>query len=76
MGYGLRVFELWYSRANRGLFCAAHLQQLGKRENRSRKDEIKAKLARQQAKTEQLFSEMGLQKQELGAAKLRAKSRL
>jgi acyl-CoA dehydrogenase len=55
----------------------AHLQQLGRRENRSRKDEIKAKLARQQAKTEQLFRDMGLQKQELGAAKFRAaKSKL
>jgi uncharacterized protein YaiL (DUF2058 family) len=55
----------------------AHLQQLGRRENRSRKDEIKAKLARQQAKTEQLFRDMGLQKQELGAAKFKAaKSKL
>jgi len=49
------------------------LNQLGRRENKTRKDEIKARIARQQARTEALFREMGLQKEELGAEKFKAK---
>lgn len=51
----------------------AHLNQLGRRENRQRKDDIQARIARQQGKTEQLFRSLGLERQELGAAKFRAK---
>jgi hypothetical protein len=51
----------------------AHLNQLGRRENKQRKDEIRARLARHAAKTEQLFREMGLTRHELGAAKFKAK---
>lgn len=50
-----------------------HLAQLGRRENRSRKDAIKAKLERQAAKTDQWFKQMGLQKTDLGVEKFRAK---
>jgi len=51
----------------------AHLAQLGKNENKQRRDQVKARIARQQAKTESLFQSMGLERQQLGAAKFRAK---
>ncbi|KIW27342.1 uncharacterized protein PV07_07089 [Cladophialophora immunda] len=51
----------------------AHLSQLGRRENKTRKDEIRARIARQQAKTEELFRTMGLDRNELGSAKFKAK---
>ncbi|EXJ62621.1 acyl-CoA dehydrogenase [Cladophialophora yegresii CBS 114405] len=54
----------------------AHLHQLGRRENKQRKDEIKARIARQLAKTEQIFRDMGIEKQELGAAKFKPKAKL
>ena len=51
----------------------AHLQQLGKRENRERKDEIIAKFARQKDTAAKLFKSLGLTPHELGAEKFRAK---
>jgi hypothetical protein len=51
----------------------AHLQQLGRRENKQRKDEVKRRLAEQQAKTEFLFRSMGVDRKELGAAKFNPK---
>lgn len=51
----------------------AHLQQLGRRENKQKKDIIKARLTRQQARTEELFREMRLERTELGAEKFKTK---
>jgi acyl-CoA dehydrogenase len=51
----------------------AHLNQLGRRENKSRRDHVRARIARQQAKTESLFAAMGLERHELGSAKFKAK---
>jgi acyl-CoA dehydrogenase len=51
----------------------AHLQQLGKRENKERKDDIIAKFARQSETTEKLFKQMGLTPYLLGAEKFRSK---
>jgi acyl-CoA dehydrogenase len=51
----------------------AHLAQLGRRENKQRKDVVKKRIAAQQAKTEQLFRELGIDRAELGAEKFRAK---
>jgi len=50
-----------------------HLQQMGKRENRSRKDEVIAKLALQKELTNKLFAEMGIQQKPLGVEKFRSK---
>lgn len=50
-----------------------HLQQMGKRENRSRKDEIIARLALQKELTNKLFAEMGIQQKQLGVDRLRSK---
>ncbi|KAK5311536.1 hypothetical protein LTR93_011689 [Exophiala xenobiotica] len=51
----------------------AHLHQLGRRENQSRGDDIKQRIAKQQAKTASLFKEMGLQRKEMGEEKFGAK---
>ncbi|OAG42475.1 hypothetical protein AYO21_03351 [Fonsecaea monophora] len=51
----------------------AHLHQLGRRENKQRKDEVKRRLAQQLAKTESLFQSMGVDRNELGNAKFNAK---
>ncbi|KIW20696.1 hypothetical protein PV08_01273 [Exophiala spinifera] len=53
-----------------------HLQQLGKRENRTRRDAIKAKLARQAQRSDELFRTMGVEKVALGAQKFQTKSKL
>ncbi|KAL6243728.1 hypothetical protein RBB50_009161 [Rhinocladiella similis] len=53
-----------------------HLQQLGKRENRTRKDDIRVKLARQAARSDELFRTMGVKKVALGAQKFETKSKL
>jgi acyl-CoA dehydrogenase len=50
-----------------------HLQQMGKRENRSRKDEVIAKLKLQKELTERLYAEMGIKPKMLGVDKLRSK---
>jgi acyl-CoA dehydrogenase len=51
----------------------AHLAQLGKRENRERRDEIVAKFQRQSETTAKMFKSMGLEPQLLGAEKFRSK---
>ncbi|KEF60600.1 acyl-CoA dehydrogenase [Exophiala aquamarina CBS 119918] len=51
----------------------AHLQQLGKRENKQRSAEVIARIARQENKTEQLFRQLGIERKELGAEKFKAK---
>ncbi|KIV91385.1 hypothetical protein PV10_05929 [Exophiala mesophila] len=51
----------------------AHLQQLGKRENKTRKDDIIARIAKQQERSAQLFRTLGVERNELGAAKFKAK---
>jgi len=51
----------------------AHLQQLGKRENKQRAAAVTARIARQQNKTEQLFRQLGVERKELGAEKFKAK---
>ncbi|KAH0846365.1 hypothetical protein AYO21_07457 [Fonsecaea monophora] len=51
----------------------AHLSQLGRRENRQRAEEIRARIARQQAKTEEIFRSKGLDRNELGSAKFKAR---
>lgn len=51
----------------------AHLQQLGKRENRDRKDEIIAKFKRQSETTAKMFKSLGVEPQLLGAEKFRSK---
>jgi len=51
----------------------AHLNQLGRRENKTRKDDIKARLARHAARSDELFAELGLQRTQLGAEKFQKK---
>lgn len=51
----------------------AHLQQLGKRENKQRAAEVTARIARQQGKTEQLFKRLGVENKDLGSEKFKAK---
>lgn len=50
-----------------------HLQQLGRRENKFKGDWVREKIEKQRASTNRLFSEMGLEKKELGAAKFISK---
>lgn len=45
----------------------AYLQQLGKRENMGRKDEVRRRISRQQARTEELLQEFRIARQELYA---------
>lgn len=50
-----------------------HLQQMGKRENRSRREEVIAKLGNQKRRANELFAKMGVQQKQLGTDKLRSK---
>lgn len=52
-------------------YCWSGMFQLGRSENKQRKDIVNAGIARQQAKTEALFRERGLQRTELGAEKFK-----
>jgi acyl-CoA dehydrogenase len=54
----------------------AHLRQLGRRENRERKNLIRAKIERQQARTEAMFGELGVERTELGVGKFVVKGKL
>jgi len=54
----------------------AHLQQLGKRENRERKDEITGKFKRQRETTDKIFKSMGLQPHVLGVERSVPRSKL
>ena len=51
----------------------AHLQQIGKRENRQRRDEVIAKIKRQAATSDKMFRELGIKQIELGAEKFQKK---
>ena len=51
----------------------AHLQQLGRRENNKRKNEIRERLARQKARSDALFKQLGIERIDLGAEKFKAK---
>lgn len=46
-----------------------HLQQIGKRENRQRKDEIMSRIQRQKDTSEKMYREFGVRKVELGSEK-------
>jgi acyl-CoA dehydrogenase len=50
-----------------------HLQQMGKRENRSRREEVIAKLGNQKRRANELFAKMGVQQKQFGTDKLRSK---
>lgn len=45
------------------------MQQIGKRENKQRKDEIMAKLQRQKETSEKMYRDFGVRKVELGSDK-------
>lgn len=54
----------------------AHLRQLGRRENRDRKNQIRLKIQKQQARTEAIFGELGVERTQLGVGKFLAKGKL
>ena len=50
-----------------------HLQQMGKRENRSRREEVIKKLDMQKRRANELFAKMAVQQKQLGSHMLRSK---
>ena len=51
----------------------AHLQQIGKNENKKRAVEIKERFARQKRSEMEYYKKLGIEKRELGAEKFRSK---